>query len=309
MEIKPGVFMISTTFMGGRQLHLVIVRGERLFLLDSGLAGMPKDLIFPYMRQHHLPLEDLAIFASSHAHADHLGGNAEIKAACPTAKLGAHELDVPWIEKHELACIELYDRHKEMQLFPAESRQWILDVCGADTPVDLVWKGGETLDLGGRSLEVVHAPGHTQGNIVFLDRQGGTLFEAETILGGATGEPGKLAVPYYFDVAAYRCTMHHLAALPWDLMVSSHSEPRDRAAGLQAIRQSLDFVDQFEEQLLNCLRDLKRPAPFAEVAKAMASRYGYALDLGLALLIDTHLDYLARTGRAASTCEPAWIAA
>ncbi len=40
--------------------------------------------------------------------------------------------------------------------------------------------GGDTIDLGGRVLDVIHIPGHTDGSIVLLDRQ------TKTLLGGDT---------------------------------------------------------------------------------------------------------------------------
>jgi len=202
----------------------------------------------------------------------------------------------------------VYDRHADMKLFPAETRKWILDVCGADTPVDFAWKGGEVLDLGGRSVEVIHATGHTPGNLVFLDRQQGTLYECETILESATGEEGKKAVPTYCDVAGYRTTLHYLADLPWDLLASSHSMPRDRKAGLKMIRASLDFVDQFDEQLEAALKAQRAPVAFAALAGAVSKSYGYDLSLGLAILMDTHLAHLVKTRRATQHPDGCWSA-
>jgi glyoxylase-like metal-dependent hydrolase (beta-lactamase superfamily II) len=304
MEIRSNTFMISTQFWG-RELNLFLVRGERLLLIDSGVAGMPPDLILPYMAEHGLAAQDLSLLANTHAHADHMGGNAEIQAVC-SAKIGAHELDVPWIEKHELHCLEHYDRHGEMGLFPQEMRQRILDVCGCDSPVDLVWQGGETLDLGGRQVEVIHAPGHSRGNLVLLDREEGILFEGETILGSASGEAGERRVAYYFDVASYRNTLRHLAELPWSLLLSSHAQPRDREAGLREIGESLDFVDRFGGQVGAVLAGQGEPLPFPSVVAGMSREYGYALNFGLALLVDTHLDYESRTHRATKTPDGRW---
>ena len=188
--------MISTEFWG-RKLNLFLLRGDYLFLIDTGLAGMPADLIFPYMREHGLELDDIALFASTHAHADHLGGNAEIQAACPSAKLGVHELDRPWTETHELSWEQAYRPMVEMGLAGPELHQLILDVCGADSPVDIAWAGGEKIDLGDRKIEVVHAPGHTPGNLVFLDRQGGAG------PGPTHGAPTTPAHQGYFYPTAY----------------------------------------------------------------------------------------------------------
>ena len=305
MEIRPNTFMISTEFWG-RKLNLFLLRGDYLFLIDTGLAGMPQDLIFPYMREHGFDLSDLALFASTHAHADHLGGNAKIQAACPTAQLGVHELDRPWTEKHELSWSQMYAPMVEMGLGSPDLHQLILDVCGADSPVDIAWAGGERIDLGDRKIEVVHAPGHTAGNLVFLDRANGILIEGETILGDSSGEPGKKGVPGYFDVASYRSTLRYLAELPWETLLSSHADPRDREAGLAAIKTSLDFVDQIHEEVQSVLASQKKPAALPTLVKGMSDTYGWAHDIGLGLVTKTHLQYLERTGEADCLPDSRW---
>ena len=307
MEMRAGTFVIGTEFWG-RELNLFLVRGEHSLLIDTGLAGMLHDLIFPYMDQHGLSRQSLKLAANTHAHADHMGGNGEIKAQCPWVQIGAHELDRPWIENHDRLCCEFYEREPYGELFGEGDRERVLTACGEDSPVDVVWRGGEIIDLGGRRLEVVHAGGHSPGNLVFLDREQGILFEGETILGGASGEPGELKVPYYHDVAVQRATLRYLLELPWDLLLSSHAAPRGRADGLRAIGESLDFIEQFAEQARGVLCGLRRPASFQALRHAMSQQHGYADELGLALLLDTHLEHERRAGRAVQLEDGDWLA-
>ena len=56
VEIRKDTFVISTEFWG-RKLNLFILRGDHLFLIDTGLAGMPEDLIFPYMADQDLAID------------------------------------------------------------------------------------------------------------------------------------------------------------------------------------------------------------------------------------------------------------
>jgi hypothetical protein len=65
---------------------------------------------------------------------------------------------------------------------------------GGPVDVDIVLKGGETLDLGnGRSLKVIHTPGHSKGSIAIVYGEDGALFSGDSI-------PLKGAVPIYEDV-------------------------------------------------------------------------------------------------------------
>ncbi len=41
--------------------------------------------------------------------------------------------------------------------------------------------GGDTLDLGGRALEIIHLPGHTPGSITVLDKKSRCLFGGDPI--------------------------------------------------------------------------------------------------------------------------------
>ena len=45
-------------------------------------------------------------------------------------------------------------------------------------------RDGEVLDLGGRKLEILHAPGHTPDSICLLDRANGLLFTGDTYYSG-----------------------------------------------------------------------------------------------------------------------------
>jgi glyoxylase-like metal-dependent hydrolase (beta-lactamase superfamily II) len=67
---------------------------------------------------------------------------------------------------------------------------------------------GDTVDLGGRVLEVFHTPGHSQGGLSFLDSQTGYLFAGDAINYGGIW----LFLPRS-DAAAYRETARLLANL------------------------------------------------------------------------------------------------
>lgn len=67
---------------------------------------------------------------------------------------------------------------------------------------------GDTVDLGGRVLEVFHTPGHSQGGLSFLDRQTGNLF-----VGDAVNYGGMWLFLPRSDPAAFRETAKLLANL------------------------------------------------------------------------------------------------
>ena len=73
--------------------------------------------------------------------------------------------------------------------------------------VDEELQGGETFDLGGLTLEVIHAPGHTMGSVAVLARERNALLSADTVLGVTTTlvRPGEGDLRLYVEsVAALR---------------------------------------------------------------------------------------------------------
>ncbi len=78
---------------------------------------------------------------------------------------------------------------------------------------------GEVIDLGGRKIRAIHAPGHSSGSLVLYDETNKILFGNDTTLEGPC--------PYtYFDsnLTAYRCTLERLKKLDFDVMYSGHGK-------------------------------------------------------------------------------------
>jgi len=86
------------------------------------------------------------------------------------------------------------------------------------SPVAPLWEG-DVLDLGGRSFEVIHIPGHTPGSIALLDS------ENRILIGGDSVQPGPI---HMFGSArnfpAYIASMEKLQAMAdsFDTVYASH---------------------------------------------------------------------------------------
>ncbi len=84
---------------------------------------------------------------------------------------------------------------------------------------------GDVVDLGNRSFEVLHLPGHSPGSIGLWEKATGVLFSGDAIYDGPLLDelPGS-------DIGAYVTTMKRLRSLPVDIVHGGH-EPsfrRDR---------------------------------------------------------------------------------
>jgi glyoxylase-like metal-dependent hydrolase (beta-lactamase superfamily II) len=76
---------------------------------------------------------------------------------------------------------------------------------------------GDTIDLGGRIIDVIHIPGHTPGSLLFLDRKTRCLLSGDSgarrLLYGATDF---VPLPQFCE------SLRRLAGRDFDLMYSAH---------------------------------------------------------------------------------------
>jgi glyoxylase-like metal-dependent hydrolase (beta-lactamase superfamily II) len=108
--------------------------------------------------------------ALTHAHGDHIGSLDDLAAALPDAEVLISARDARLL-------------HKDMTLEPSEPQDKLRGgYPGARTRPTRTLSPGENVG----SLEVVAAPGHTPGQVAFLDRRDGTLLcaDAFSTLGG-----------------------------------------------------------------------------------------------------------------------------
>jgi glyoxylase-like metal-dependent hydrolase (beta-lactamase superfamily II) len=100
-------------------------------------------------------------------------------------------------------------------------------------------RGGERFDLGERALDVIHAPGHSPGGIVLLDRANGVLFSTDVAYPCALYAFGSQT-----DLAAYRRSMTLLADLAASLraVYPSHCGSPMSPALLPAMRDALEAI-------------------------------------------------------------------
>ncbi len=197
------------------------VRGrDRDLLIDTGmgissLAQAAKDLF-----------EKQLSVVLTHTHVDHAGG--------------AHEFDSCLVHQTELETIR-----SALDRMPLETNLWPADILAfmeEDGPIgDYVISAipsssfepaayrlrpakpmstideGDIIDLGDRSFEVLHLPGHSRGSIGLWEESTGTLFSGDAVYDGQLLDelPGS-------DKEVYLKTMERLLKLPVNVVHGGH---------------------------------------------------------------------------------------
>ena len=145
-EILPGVRMIRDS----ENDKMFLIRGTRkAVLIDTGMGqGALKEYVAQFTGG--LPVEVIL----THNHPDHIG-QADQFIEGSVEYIG--EADRPSVAQRlgRAAKPEVVDQNLK------------------------VAKDGDRIDIGGRQLTIVEAPGHTKGSIVILDEQTGVLFSGD----------------------------------------------------------------------------------------------------------------------------------
>ena len=158
----------------------------------------------------------------THAHVDHCGSAAELRASTAAPVLaGAGDAAVIRSEA-DMAPPVLEDWEK-----PILERVSVgLPDTAPPVPVDRDLVDGDVLDFGG-GAEVLAIPGHTQGSIAIHLPRHGVLFTGDTIANVGTVMLGTFNQDRAQTVASFR----RLAALDIEAACFGHGEPITSDAG------------------------------------------------------------------------------
>lgn len=175
----------------------------------------------------------------SHVHLDHAGGASALVEDAPDLHVYAHES----LAEHLVDPAHLIESSKRA-MGDAFSVIGVPDPLPPENLVSV--DDGTRVEVGNRSLEIIHAPGHSPDHIAVWDESAGVLFANEGI-GHHYPRIDRWTPPTTlprFNVEAVRTTIDRLEALEPRLLVLSHfGSLADPPAAFDAARRCLDRFD------------------------------------------------------------------
>jgi glyoxylase-like metal-dependent hydrolase (beta-lactamase superfamily II) len=251
--------------VGPITVYLAAAAGEPLTLVDTGpRTPYTRAALDTGLARLGYAVADLERIVVTHAHADHFGLAADLKAGS-----GAEVVTHPWNvdaltdhagdrERYTAFYADLLRRaavpaHVLAAVY--EATRAVNDFA-ASVAVDRTVDEGALLPLAGRTWQVLHTPGHAAGLICLYEPEGGTLLSSDHLLADISSNavvepPPPGHAERLRSLALYRDTLQRVAAMDVRLALPSHGPLIHDVAGLVARR--LAFHQERLDRILEAL--------------------------------------------------------
>ncbi len=245
--------ILDTNWMGRpRSIAAVLLESDgHRAIIDPGPAST-----LPTLRQHlgsrGIGVSDLNAVLLTHIHLDHAGATGALIKENPNLE----------VYVHEAGMLHMADPSK---LLASAERLWpgeLGHLFGETLPVSFgnlrMLKGGETVALGSRKLDVVYTPGHASHHVSYFDSSDGTAFVGDTTGFHIEAEPYvvPLAPPPDIDLEIWNASLDAIAARhPARLFLTHYGYSNNPTAHIAEYRQNLQRWSALAEEILQSTPD------------------------------------------------------
>jgi glyoxylase-like metal-dependent hydrolase (beta-lactamase superfamily II) len=209
-NIATAVWAIGEPRQEQEVFSFLIEGNDRAILIDTGTGAANIAALAASLTSRPVSL------INSHAHWDHIGGNWRFD------DISIHHLEADRLPKGVPNSRLFREFAPEAVRGPLPDGFARSTFAIAPSRATSLLSGGERIDLGSRTLDVIHAPGHSPGGIVLLDAANGLLFSTDVAYPAPLYAFGDDA-----DWTLYRSSMKRLAELAPSLtsVHGSHTRP------------------------------------------------------------------------------------
>lgn len=224
-EIDKNTYIVSE-YRHWEETHCYLLNGtERSLLIDTGLGIADISKVVAKLTDKHVTA------VATHIHWDHIGGHKYYP------DFYAHEAELDWLNGGFPQSLEMI-------------KGYVVDRCELPDGYDVntyeffqglptkVLHGGEVIELGGRTIKVLHTPGHAPGHMCFWEAEKGYLFTGDLVYKGTL-----IAWFPSTDPEAYLRSLEAVAELPATKIFPAH--------------HSLDIQPEILMRMRNAFRQLK----------------------------------------------------
>lgn len=218
-----GIHLVDTHLQGTEGAFAAyVVEGEEVAVVDAGHRDGAEHIL-DALDELGIARGDVAFVALTHIHIDHAGGAPVLADALPNADVLCHEIGIPYLSEPDRLA-HLMERYRAAMGGRADA-YGEPDVVPKERFVPMA--GGDTVDLGDRTLEVVRADGHCTHQVALHDTQEDALFVADeaglTLMGGLH----PTTPPPEFDLERNLASLERFADRDPEVLLYSHWGTRE----------------------------------------------------------------------------------
>jgi glyoxylase-like metal-dependent hydrolase (beta-lactamase superfamily II) len=300
------VLQLPTPFAVG-SVNSYLIEDDPLTLVDAGPnLGSALDVLESGLSERGFRVEDLGLLLVTHPHPDH-SGLIGILAARSGASVACLDAGAPFLEEYDARSLErdegaamLMRRHGvEAAIVSAtESASAVGRAWGASAPIDRRLMDREVLILRGRAIRVLHRPGHSPWDTLFVDETARIAFAGDHVIEHTSSNalvscpPGDSRICNRSrPLIDYRRSLQATWELDLDFVLPGHGAP------ITAHRALIERRLRQHEQRANALLELlDQPRTAHELARLMWN--GRAISEPFLSLSEVlgHLDLLIEDG-------------
>lgn len=216
---------IISEYRHWEETHAYLLNGtSHSLLIDTGLG-------ICNIYDEVVKLTDKPVIAvATHIHWDHIGGHKYFP------DFYAHIDELNWLNGEFPLTMEqirdmVVDRCDLPEGYNVESYQFFQGMPSR------VLKDNDMIDIGGRTLQVLHTPGHSPGHMCFYEKDRGYLFTGDLVYNDTL-------FAYYpsTDPEAYLNSMERVAALPVKQVFPAHHSLDIKPEILLRIRDAFRYI-------------------------------------------------------------------
>jgi glyoxylase-like metal-dependent hydrolase (beta-lactamase superfamily II) len=174
-KIQEGVYLIDTLALGQKgTVAVYLVKDKKNAIIDCGYASSYKNVL-DALSFNGIEPEDIDYIIPTHVHLDHGGATGHLANVMKNAEIIAHERAVPHLINPEKLIASA------TQVFGKE----IVELYGIPLPVEqpriTPVKDELQLNLGSKTLVIIHSPGHAPHQVSVSIEGTGILVTADSV--------------------------------------------------------------------------------------------------------------------------------
>jgi glyoxylase-like metal-dependent hydrolase (beta-lactamase superfamily II) len=187
-SLAPGVTLVDLDYLGRDEAiaATLVESGDGIAIVDPG-PSTTLETLRAALAERGASVADVRALLLTHIHLDHAGASGSLVRENPRIAVHVHERGAP----HLVDPSRLLD--SAQRIYGDEMDRLWGEFVAVPAENVRVLRGGETIDLGGRPVEVAYTPGHAWHHVSYLDRATGLAFVGDTA--GERYPSGTPAIP------------------------------------------------------------------------------------------------------------------